>query len=68
MAPSKWTGIRLGSSAGTTRGFAEPEFARIGHLIADALQALAAGEPSDGAEGRRILEAIEAMCRDHPIY
>jgi glycine hydroxymethyltransferase len=68
MAPSKWTGIRLGSSAGTTRGFAEPEFARIGHLIADALQALAAGEPSDGAEGRRILAEVEAMCRDHPIY
>ena len=67
-APSKWSGIRLGTSAGTTRGFDQREFARIGHLIADALDALAAGEGSEGAAGRRILSEVEALARDHPIY
>jgi glycine hydroxymethyltransferase len=61
--PTVTSGIRLGSPAGTTRGFRVPEFRQIGHLIADVLEA-------KGDE--RVVAATKAkaleMCRRHPIY
>jgi glycine hydroxymethyltransferase len=46
----------LGTPAGTTRGFGEAEFRRIGRLIADVVDGLAAG-------GEEANEAIEAKVR-----
>ena len=37
----KTSGIRVGSPAGTTRGFGEAEFAQIGDMVADVLDGLA---------------------------
>jgi len=61
--PAITSGVRLGSPAGTTRGFRVPEFRLIGNLIADVLDAK--GEPAVVAAAKA--KAIE-LCRQHPIY
>jgi glycine hydroxymethyltransferase len=67
--PFVTSGIRLGTSAGTTRGLSEAEFARIGTLILRVLAALAEkgadGDPTVEAEVRR---EVRALCGAHPIY
>jgi glycine hydroxymethyltransferase len=67
--PAVTSGIRVGSPAGTTRGFGPVEFAQIGDMIADVLDGLAA----HGAEGNAAVEAavrarVEALCARFPIY
>ena len=67
--PAVTSGVRLGSSAGTTRGFGEAEFRRIGELILDVIDSLA----GNGGEGDTIVEARELaevrdLCRRFPIY
>jgi glycine hydroxymethyltransferase len=42
LPPVKTSGIRVGSPAGTTRGFGEAEFRDIGDMVADVLDGLAA--------------------------
>ncbi len=42
--PSEWAGLRLGTAAATTRGFAEAEMTMIGNIIADLIDAAAAGD------------------------
>lgn len=68
MNPARWTGIRLGTAAGTTRGFAEPEFERIGTLIADLLDDEAAGGVEAEAVDARAAAAVAELCRRFPIY
>jgi glycine hydroxymethyltransferase len=67
--PAITSGIRLGSPAGTTRGFGVPEFQEIGRLIVEVLDGLA----KTGAEGNARVEAAvkekaTALCRRFPIY
>jgi glycine hydroxymethyltransferase len=50
--PAVTSGVRLGTSAGTTRGFGEAEFHRIGQLILTVMDALAEAGP----EGNRQVE------------
>jgi glycine hydroxymethyltransferase len=69
LPPTKTSGIRVGSPAGTTRGFGQAEFQAIGHMIADVLDGLAA----NGAEGNASVEAevrarVRALCARFPIY
>ncbi len=67
--PFVTSGVRLGTPAGTTRGFGPDEFAEVGHLIAAVLDGVAQ-EGLEGAEavtGRVRQEAI-ALCRRFPIY
>ncbi len=60
------SGIRLGSSAGTTRGFGEAEFSWIAHRIADVLEAIPRGDAaSAGAAARR---DVGELCSRFPIY
>src|SRR6187399_1121727 len=67
--PAITSGIRLGSPAGTTRGFGIKEFQSIGGMIIEVLDGLAA----DGDEGNSKVEAsvkkraIE-LCERYPIY
>jgi glycine hydroxymethyltransferase len=67
--PAITSGIRLGSPAGTTRGFGIKEFQSIGGMIIEVLDGLAA----DGDEGNSKIEAsvkkraIE-LCECYPIY
>jgi glycine hydroxymethyltransferase len=67
--PAVTSGIRVGSPAGTTRGFAIAEFRTIGRMMAEVLDGLARGGETGnaGIEARVMGEAI-ALCRRFPIY
>ena len=66
--PMITSGIRLGTPAGTTRGFGTAEFRRVGELIADVLTSLA-NRPDDigQAENSARAEVLD-LCRRFPIY
>lgn len=66
--PSEWKGLRLGSSAGTTRGFGAREFEAIGHLIADIFEAQAADETIRAALIEKSRATVAALCARFPIY
>lgn len=67
--PMVTSGIRLGTPAGTTRGFKEAEFKVIGELIIEVLDGLAAnGVDGNGAVEASVLARVEAMCADFPLY
>lgn len=61
LPPTQTSGIRLGTPAGTTRGFGQQEFQQIGHWIADVLQ-------GDASQIERIRKQVEEMCDRFPIY
>ncbi|MEM5517541.1 serine hydroxymethyltransferase [Henriciella sp. AS95] len=64
--PMITSGIRVGSPAGTTRGFGEAEFRQIGEWIGQVVDAVAQGQ-SEGVE-TRVREEVEAMTARFPIY
>ncbi len=67
--PTVTSGIRLGSPAGTTRGFGVEEFKAIGRMIAEVLDGLAEnGEESNTAVEARVREEAVELCRKFPIY
>ncbi|MDE0203631.1 MAG: serine hydroxymethyltransferase [Rhodospirillaceae bacterium] len=66
--PRVTSGLRFGSAAGTTRGFSEGEFRRIGGWIADVLHAMAATGARDEAVEQAIRAEVRALCRAFPIY
>src|SRR5262245_54926172 len=67
--PTITSGIRLGSPAGTTRGFGIAEFRQIGRMMAEVLDGLAANGEAGNArlEAKAKAEAI-ALTRRFPIY
>jgi glycine hydroxymethyltransferase len=67
--PAITSGIRLGSPAGTTRGFGPAEFRQIGKLIVEVVDAVAAkGEAGDAAVEASVRERVTSLCRSFPIY
>ena len=67
--PTITSGIRLGTPAGTTRGFAEPEFRLIGDWIVEVVDGLAAhGEDGNAAVEAAVKAKVEALCQQFPIY
>ena len=60
--------IRLGTAAGTTRSFREPEFGLIGNLIADLLADEQAGGSAAGAVDACAAAAVRELCGRFPIY
>ena len=50
LPPMQTSGIRVGSPAGTTRGFGEAEFAEIGDMVADVLAGVAKGDAATRIE------------------
>ncbi|MFO8126054.1 serine hydroxymethyltransferase [Yoonia sp.] len=67
--PMVTSGIRLGSPAGTTRGFGEPEFRQIADWIVEVTDGLAAnGEDGNGAVEAKVRAEVEALCDRFPIY
>jgi glycine hydroxymethyltransferase len=67
--PTVTSGVRLGTPAGTTRGFGVEEFQAVGHLIADVLDGLAAnGVDGNSAVEGEVRAKVEALCADFPIY
>lgn len=69
LPPTKTSGIRVGSPAGTTRGFGVAEFREIGDMIADVLDGLRAkGEHGDPEVEAAVRLRVEALCDRFPIY
>jgi glycine hydroxymethyltransferase len=67
--PAVTSGIRLGTSAGTTRGFGETEFRRIGELILQVVDATAKAGPEGNHEiEQTVLSEVRDLCRRFPIY
>jgi glycine hydroxymethyltransferase len=64
--PTITSGLRLGSSAGTARGFGEEEFREIGHLIADVIDAADTSVVTQ-VQGT-VREHVTSLCASHPIY
>ena len=66
--PMVTSGIRLGTPAGTTRGFGVTEWREIGHLIGDVLDGLAAHPGDNGATEARVRQKVSELCDRFPIY
>ncbi len=68
-SPFVTSGIRLGTPAGTTRGFREDEFRAIGKLIVEVVDGLARnGEEGDGQVEQRVRDRVAELCTRFPIY
>ncbi len=67
--PAVTSGVRLGTPAGTTRGFGPEEFRRIGQLIVEVVDGLAAnGEEGNVEVEDRVREKVLALTARFPIY
>ena len=67
--PTVTSGIRIGSPAGTTRGFGIAEFRHIGRLMAEVLDGLSAnGEAGNAKIEAKVKEEAIALTRRFPIY
>ncbi|MER5171708.1 MULTISPECIES: serine hydroxymethyltransferase [Thioclava] len=67
--PTVTSGVRLGTPAGTTRGFKEEEFRQIGRMIVKVVDGLAAnGEDNNDAVEAEVREEVAALCAKFPLY
>lgn len=66
--PTITSGIRLGTPAGTTRGFGKDEFREIGNLIADVLDGLKANPENNSAAEQKAAAKVKELCKKFPIY
>ena len=66
--PTVTSGVRLGTPAGTTRGFGEAEFRQVGELILQVFEGLKNNPDGDEATEKRVRGEILALCNQFPIY
>ncbi|EAP90898.1 serine hydroxymethyltransferase protein [Oceanicaulis sp. HTCC2633] len=67
--PTVTSGLRVGAPAGTTRGFGADEFRRVGEMMAEVLDALAANKDGgDAAVEARVRDEVIGLCERFPIY
>ncbi len=67
--PTVTSGIRLGTPAGTTRGFGEAEFRAIADMIVEVVDGLAAnGEEGNGAVEESVKARVAELCARFPLY
>ena len=66
--PTVTSGVRLGTPAGTTRGFGPAEFRQVGALIGRVLDGLAANPEDNAAVEQAVRAEVRALCRRFPIY
>ena len=62
------SGVRLGTAAGTTRGFGEAEFQQIGHWIADVVSSMNGGDKADPAVVASVAAQVRELTHRFPIY
>ena len=66
--PKITSGIRLGTPAGTTRGFKEDEFKLVGELILDVLNGMQGSPEEKKLTNENIKSKVSALCAKFPIY
>jgi len=66
--PAVTSGVRLGTPAGTTRGFGTAEFKLIGELICEVVDAHAAKRNDIEAVEQSVKARVQDLCRRFPIY
>ena len=67
--PAVTSGIRLGSPAGTTRGFDENDFRQIGRWIIEVVDGLAEnGEEGNSAVEEKVKSEVATLCAKYPLY
>lgn len=64
--PQDWVGLRLGVGAATTRGLVETDFAELGNIIADVIEAEAIGDLDNVIVDAQ--KRVARMCINYPIY
>ena len=63
------SGVRLGTPAGTTRGFGTEEFRKIGALIAEVVDGLSRNGPEgDGQVEEAVRGKVAELCAAFPVY
>jgi len=62
------SGVRLGTPAGTTRGFGETEFRQIGEWIADVVSSMNGGDEADPAVIAKVGAEVRELTHRFPIY
>ena len=62
------SGVRLGTPAGTTRGFGVAEFQQVGHWIADVVTSMNGGDEADPAVIQRVAREVRELTARFPIY
>ncbi len=68
-SPFVTSGVRLGTPAGTTRGFGPAEFRKVGALIAEVVDGLAKNGPEGDAQiEERVRGKVDELCDAFPIY
>lgn len=66
--PTVTSGVRLGTPAGTTRGFGVEEFRTVANLIGDVLDSLAQNAEDNSAAEEKAHKTVLDLCRRFPIY
>lgn len=66
--PTVTSGVRLGTPAGTTRGFGVEEFRTVANLIGDVLDGLAQNPDDNTAAEEKARKTVLELCRRFPIY
>jgi len=68
-SPFVTSGIRLGTPAGTTRGFGPAEFRKVGKLIAEVVDGLAKNGPEGDAQVEEAVRGrVSELCAAFPVY
>jgi len=62
------SGVRLGTPAGTTRGFGVAEFQQVGHWIADVIDSMKGTDEADPAVQARVAAEVRELTNRFPIY
>lgn len=66
--PMVTSGIRLGTPAGTTRGFKQAEFELVGEYILEILDGLIKNPEDNSAVEAKVRQKVIALCEKFPIY
>jgi glycine hydroxymethyltransferase len=66
--PMVTSGVRLGTPAGTTRGFGQAEFRQVGQMIVEVLDGLAANGDDNAAVEQAVRERVAELCNRFPVY
>ena len=66
--PFVTSGIRLGTPAGTSRGFGVEEFKLVGNLIGDVLDGLSNNPDDNSLVENEVKQKVKSLCEKFPIY